>query len=48
MAAGLMATSSSDSHLPASVRSEDVLDQLTQRITGEFSSDSGQSSYPMH
>ncbi|KAL0037877.1 hypothetical protein WJX79_003358 [Trebouxia sp. C0005] len=30
---GLMTTSTSNSHLPASVRSEDVLDQLTQRIT---------------
>ncbi|DBB16620.1 hypothetical protein WJX82_000692 [Trebouxia sp. C0006] len=30
---GLLATSAGNSHLPASVRSEDVLDQLTQRIT---------------
>jgi len=36
VAAGLTATSAGNSHLPASVRSEDVLDQLTQRITGKL------------
>lgn len=48
VAAGLLATSATNSHLPAAVRSEDVLDQLTQRITGEFFSGSGQSRYPIH
>lgn len=43
-----MTTSTSNSHLPASVRSEDVLDQLTQRITGELSSDYWQFSHPMY